>query len=213
MLTTKFHRPVRGSEPSCMIEDKAVLHQLGLPTLMTDKFKPPDLSFTQVQLLKSFIEVVMKKPDSEKINFILKGEDCTAEREVYSVWFRDRLASRVNALVETAMHECGYHPQAVLATQESDDFPSPNLLVSACLVPVAIEMFGDVVMSGDILINNAIAPNFKTLLVHNVTRMGKAHLRAKSVIDKKVEVMHSSLKGESRRTSNAPMILIYHASC
>ncbi|KAJ8694611.1 hypothetical protein PTI98_007268 [Pleurotus ostreatus] len=92
------------------------------------------------------------------------------------------------------MHECGYHPQAVLATQESDDFPSPNLLVHARLVPIAIKMFGDMVMSGDILIDNAIAPNFKTLLVHNVTHMGKAHSRAKSVIDKKVEVMHSALK-------------------
>ncbi|KDQ27189.1 hypothetical protein PLEOSDRAFT_1106067 [Pleurotus ostreatus PC15] len=65
------------------------LHQLGLPTLMTDKFKALDLLFTQVQLLKSFIKVVMKKPDSEKINFILKGEDCTAEHKVYSVWFWD----------------------------------------------------------------------------------------------------------------------------
>ncbi|KAF4584742.1 hypothetical protein EYR38_001973 [Pleurotus pulmonarius] len=177
-----------------MIEDKIVLRQLGLPTLMTDKFKPPDLSFSQVQLLKTFIEVVMKKPDSDKIKFILGGEDFTAEREVYNNWFRDRLASRINALVETAMHETGYHPQALLATQESDDFPHANLLVNTCLVQVAVEMFGDVVMSGELLIDNAIAGNFKTLLVHNVSRMSKAHLRAKAVIDKKVELMHTALK-------------------
>lgn len=85
--------------------------------------------------------------------------------------------------------------------------------MSACLVPVTIEMFGDVVTSGDILIDNTIAPNFKTLLVHNVTCMGKAHLQVKSVINKKVKVMHNALKGKSWRTSSAPMILMYHPSC
>ncbi|KAF4598362.1 hypothetical protein EYR38_006764 [Pleurotus pulmonarius] len=171
LLTTKFRRTVKGAEAPCMIEDKIVLRQLGLPTLMTDKFKPPDLSFTQVQLLKTFIEVVMKKPNSDKIKFILSGKDFMAEREVYNNWFRDRLASRVNTLVETAMHETGYHPQALLATQESDDFPQANLLANTCLVQVAVEMFGDVVMSSDLLIDNAIAATFKTLLVHNVSRM------------------------------------------
>lgn len=212
MLTTKFQRPLRGNEPTCMIEDKTVLSRLGLSTLMTDKFKPQDLSFHQIQLLKSFIEVVMKKPSDERIDFVINHAECTAEREIYSTWFRDRVAPRVNALVESAMRECGFHPQSVLATQESDDFPPANILVNACLTPVAVEMFGDVVMSGDILIDKAIAANLKTLLVHNVSRMGKAYIRAGSVVDKKVGLMNDALKGKSWRMSSAATLLTYHPS-
>ncbi|KAF7416476.1 hypothetical protein PC9H_002742 [Pleurotus ostreatus] len=194
ILTTKFQRHVKGGEPTCMLEDKTVLKRLGLSTLMTDKFKPPDLSFHQVQLIKSFIEIVMKKPNDEKVNFVINHADCTSERKVYGDWFRERLAPRVNALVESAMRECGYHPQSVLASQEVDDFPSANLLVNACLTPVAVEMFGEVVMSGDVLMDAAIAANFKTMLIHNVSRMGKAYLRAGTLADEKVKLMRDAVK-------------------
>ncbi|KAF9499144.1 hypothetical protein BDN71DRAFT_1503196 [Pleurotus eryngii] len=176
MLMTKFQHPLRGNEPTCMIEDKTVLSRLGLSTLMTDKFKPQDLSFNQIQLLKSFIEVVMKKPSDERIDFVINHMECTAKWETYT------------------MRECGFHPQSVLAMQESDDFPLANILVNACLTPVTVKMFGNVIMSGDILIDKAIAVHLKTLLVHNVSHMGKAYICAGLVVDKKVKLMNNVLK-------------------
>ncbi|KAF9488756.1 hypothetical protein BDN71DRAFT_1435889 [Pleurotus eryngii] len=153
---------------------------------MTNKFKPQDLSFNQIQLLKSFIKVVMKKLSDERIDFVINHMECTAKWKTYSTW--------VNALVESAMRECGFHPQSVLATQESDDFPSANILVNTCLTPVVVKMFGDVIMSGDILIDKAITVNLKTLLVHNISHMGKAYIRVGSVVDKKVKLMNNALK-------------------
>ncbi|KAF9487613.1 hypothetical protein BDN71DRAFT_1513794 [Pleurotus eryngii] len=179
---------------------------------MTDKFKLQDLSFHQIQLLKSFIEVVMKKPSEERIDFIINHAECTAKREIYTTWFRNRVAPRVNALVESAMHECGFHPQSVLATQELDNFPPANILMNACLTPVAVEMFGDVVMSGDILIDKAIAVHLKTLLVHNVSRMGKAYICAGSVVDKKVRLMNDVLKVIDEAGPNGASLAVIRAT-
>ncbi|KAF9488303.1 hypothetical protein BDN71DRAFT_1436227 [Pleurotus eryngii] len=161
---------------------------------MTDKFKPQDLLFNQIQLLKSFIEVVMKKLSDERINFVINHTECTAKCETYSTWFHDRVTPRVNMLVKSAMHECSFHPQSVLAMQELDDFPLANIPVNACLTSVAVEMFGDVIISGDILIDKVITANLKTLLVYNVSCMGKAYIHAGSVVDKKVELMNNVLK-------------------
>lgn len=96
------------------------------------------------------------------------------------------------------MLEHGAHPQEILQTSNSDDFPIPDQLATLALVPIMISVFGDGVHNGSgLLLDRNLHAVAKSLLNLAYIRLRKQWARACNLIDEKVEHMNKLMKRKS----------------
>lgn len=111
--------------PAQLIEDTVVMRHLGIPRILDETWVPPNLIPIQAARLHHFIDKVRNKPNGDKADFVHSGPDSVAERKAYKLFF-PKISRKINSLVELAMKEHGAHPQDILRTSNTDDFPPPN---------------------------------------------------------------------------------------
>ncbi|KAF9488134.1 hypothetical protein BDN71DRAFT_1436352 [Pleurotus eryngii] len=110
---------------------------LGIPRILNKSWVPANLTPTQAAQLHHFIMKVCCKPNTDKADFAHSSTDSVAERNIYKEFFL-KISRKINSLLELAMVEHGAHPQEILQTSDTDDFPMPNQLSNLALVPVMI---------------------------------------------------------------------------
>lgn len=180
--------------PAQLIEDTVVMRHLGIPRILDETWVPPNLIPIQAARLHHFIDKVRNKPNGDKADFVHSGPDSVAERKAYKLFF-PKISRKINSLVELAMKEHGAHPQDILRTSNTDDFPPPEQLSNLALVQIIITVFGDSVHNGSgILLDPSLHGVAKSWLNVGYVRLRKQWDRARLQIDKKIEEMNKLMK-------------------
>ncbi|KAF9491153.1 hypothetical protein BDN71DRAFT_1510617 [Pleurotus eryngii] len=175
--------------PAQLIEEKEVMRDLGIPRILDESWVPANLTPTQAARLHHFITKVRRKPNADKADFAHSGTDSVAERNIYKEFF-PKISRKINSLLELAMVEHGAHPQEILQTSDTDDFPMPDQLSNLALVPIMITVFGDSVHNGSgIILDRNLHAVAKSVLNLAYVRLRKQWARACNLIDEKVEHM------------------------
>ncbi len=193
LTITRDHEP-DVDHPAQLIEEKAVMRDIGIPRILDPSWVPGNLTPSQAGRLHHFVAKVRLKPNSEKAEFVHSGIDSVGERKIYKAFF-PKISRKINSLVELAMTEHGAHPQEILKTSRTDDFPTPDQLSNLALVPIMISVFGDSVHNGSgVILDRHLHGVAKSFLNAGYIRLRKQWARARSQIDEKIEHMEKLMK-------------------
>lgn len=197
LITISRAHAADDDNPAQLIEEKEVMRDLGIPRILDESWIPPSLTPSQAARLHNFVAKVRRKPNNVKADFVHSGTDSVSERKIYKDFF-PKISRKINSLIEVAMLEHGAHPQEILQTSNSDDFPIPDQLATLALVPIMISVFGDGVHNGSgLLLDRNLHAVAKSLLNLAYIRLRKQWARACNLIDEKVEHMNKLMKRKS----------------
>ncbi|KAJ8457265.1 hypothetical protein ONZ45_g18379 [Pleurotus djamor] len=195
VLTTKFKKtPATDTSPRSLIEDDAVMLDIGLPRMYDKTWCPRGMNEEAAKHFHSFIESCTNEPNNSLMNFIATGATAVAGRSLYRTWFPS-IVRKFNIKVEDALTESGFHPCQLMATCDDPDFPTGDDASARASVPVAYALFGSAAFNGGtVLLDTNLIKPIKYLLTHTFKRLRKKWIKAKKDIVGTLQRMEDAMQ-------------------
>lgn len=167
-----------------------------------DRFKLGDLpadassktlGLANPEAIAAFFSSVSNLPEAKRLDFIERGGDCAAGRAAYKLWFR-HISKATNTLIDSLLLDCQSHPQQLMASGNTDEWPDFSQIAGNANSQVAEGLYGDIFLRG-LQVDPDVNSVIKSFIIITGNRLKKAWSKSIPAYAEMKVALETSLAG------------------